>query len=113
MVKTAKHIRLEKGITTPTFNSLLKLYREAKQSHDIYKILAFKSFIAKAVEAQYETDGCCRRRWASLDEYVPNIVNRQVYWPSGVKTPFEYILYMIEHATPFGYVKDKDFRKTF
>lgn len=117
MVKTAKHIRLEKGITTPTLNSLLKLYKEAKQSHDIHKILAVKSFISKAVEAQYVLEfnvgGHYHKRWVTLDEYVPNIIESKTHWPRGVKTPMEYILYIVENASPFDYKKEQDFRKTF
>lgn len=111
-----KYIRLQENLNKSTLDTLLALYKEVKQTHDINKIVAFKSFIAKAVEAQYEVNfnfgGHIEKRWASLNEYVPNVIMGGAYWTYGINSPLEYIYFVVDKASPFGYKKERDFNRT-
>lgn len=111
-----KYIRLQENLDKSTLDTLLALYKEVKQTHDISKILAFKSFIAKAVEAQYEVNinfgDHIEKRWASLNEYVPNVIMGKTYCVHGINSPLEYIYFVVDKASPFGYKKERDFNRT-
>jgi hypothetical protein len=110
MVNTAKHIRLAEIAKGETLEKLLDAYKEAKKSHDISKILGFKSFVTRMVEAQNErvlyADGEYHRQWTTLDEYIKVIYNTN-QWPRNVHSPLDYIIFMANikniGAGPFGY----------
>lgn len=108
-----KHIRLEKLVTDETFNKLLTLYKEAKQTHDIDKILTFKSFVTRIVEAQYEMDDKGVKIWTNIDKYT-NVICSERCWPKSVNSPLEYIVHMTNLATgnAFDYDRSKHLNRT-
>ena len=108
-----KHIRLEKLVTDEAFTKLLTLYKEAKQTHDIDKILSFKSFITRIAEAQYEMNDKGEKIWTSVDKYTNVICNKRG-WPKSVNSPLEYIVYMTNLTTrnPFNYDRSKHLNRT-
>lgn len=104
--------RLEKIVGKNDFEYIFAIYKDAKQKHDLYKLLSVKSFVAKMIEAQSETaihDGKCHKLYVSVSKYLEIIQN-------GVRagkreTPLEYIMLLCEIVHPFGYKKEKDFGK--
>ena len=49
-----KQVRLERAVPKHIFEQLIQLYKEVKRTRDIHKILAFKSFIARMLEVQWD-----------------------------------------------------------
>lgn len=104
--------RLEKIVGKDTFEYIFEIYKDAKQRHDLYKLLTVKSFVTKMIEAQSETaiyDGKCRKLYVSVSEYLEIIQNNVRMEIS--ETPLEYIMFLCEAVHPFGYKKGKDFGK--
>ena len=101
-----KEIRLQQTIEDNyTFEYLLQLYKDVKKTRNIHKILVFKSFIARVMEAQWEYDENGRKAWASLEAYIKNVIMRE---PNSLN----YLLRLAENEHPFGYKLKRDLRKT-
>ena len=111
MVKTAKHRPLAEIANEETLDKLLALYKEAKKSHDISKILDFKSFVTRMVEAQNErvlyADGEYHRQWTTVDDFTLNVLCNKNHWPKLVNSALDYIIFLVNikniNAGPFGY----------
>lgn len=111
MVKTAKHIRLAEIANDETLDKLLDAYKEAKKSHDISKILGFKSFVTRMVEAQNErvlyADGEYHRPWTTVDDFTLNVLCNNNHYPKLVRSALDYIIFMANtkntSVSPFGY----------
>ena len=99
MVNTAKHIRLAEIAKGETLEKLLDAYKEAKKSHDISKILDFKSFVTRMAEAQNErflyADGEYHRPWTTVDDFTLNVLCNKNQWPRNVHSPLDYIIFMV------------------
>ena len=102
-----KQTRLEKTVGTKTFNKLFPIYKEAKQTKDIHKILAFKSFITRIINAQNEYTINGDHRWVTLNEYLENVVLNKVIWYDDVHSPLEFICRQAENQAAFAYYKRK------
>ena len=115
MVKTAKHIRLAEITKDETLDKLLDAYKEAKKSHDISKILGFKSFVTRMVEAQNErvlyADGEYHRQWTTVDDFTLNVLCNKNHWPKLVNSALDYIIFLVNINNmsngPFGYNRKK------
>ena len=104
--------RLEKIVGKNDFEYIFAIYKDAKQKHDLYKLLSVKSFVAKMIEAQSETiilDGKCRKCYVSVSKYL-EIIRNNVRMGRG-ETPLGYIMFLCETVHPFGYKKEKDLGK--
>jgi hypothetical protein len=104
--------RLEKIVGKDTFEYIFAIYKDAKQRHDLYKLLTVKSFVTKMIEAQNETaiyDGKCHKVHVSVSKYLEIIQNGVRVRKS--ETPLGYIMFLCEIVHPFGYKKEKDFGK--
>ena len=104
--------RLEKIVGKNDFEYIFAIYKDAKQRHDLYRLLSVKSFVAKMIEAQSETtifDGKCHKCYVSVSKYLEIIQNGVRAGKS--KTPLGYIMFLCEAVHPFGYKKEKDFGK--
>lgn len=107
-----KHIRLEKAVGKITFEQLLQLYKEVKKTRDIHKILLFKSFITRMMDAQWEYDEDGMKRWATIDQYTSQVIMNKNSYPCGVATPLKFILHVCEYEAAYGYKLKRDLRKT-
>ena len=100
MVKTAKHIRLAEITKDETLDKLLDAYKEAKKSHDISKILGFKS-----------SDGEYHRQWTTVDDFTLNVLCNKNHWPKLVNSALDYIIFLVNINNmsngPFGYNRKK------
>lgn len=106
-----KQTRLEKAIGTIAFKQLLPLYKEIKQTRDIHKILAFKSFITRIIEAQTERTQENRPSWVTMEEYLPTVILNKKSWFMGINSPLEFILDTVDNGGAFGYIKKEHFRR--
>lgn len=100
-----------------TCNKIIELYKQAKETHEIDKILTIKSLITRIIEAQSEVelhcDGQYHKIWTTPEYYVNNVINSPTQWPSGVHTSFEYIMLITSNSlSPFGYMREKHFNRT-
>ena len=116
---TMKEVRLQRIVDEDTFNKIIDIYKEAKETHNIDIILAVKSFITRIIEAQDEfellSDGKYHNIWVTPKEYVNNVIcnHKGNNYPSGVFTALNYITYMVNSSTcPFDYRKEKHFNRT-
>ena len=107
-----KHIRLEKVVEKITFEQLIQLYKEVKKTRDIHKILLFKSFIKRMMDAQWEYDENGRKIWATIDQFTSEVVMNKNSYPYGVTTPLKFILHICEHEYAYGYKLERDLRRT-
>lgn len=112
-----KEIRLQRMVDKKTCNKIIELYKQAKETHEIDKILTVKSFITRIIEAQSEVelrcDGQYHKAWTTLEYYVNNVINLPTQWPKGIHTSFEYIMLITSHSVcPFGYRREKHFNRT-
>jgi hypothetical protein len=120
MVKTAKHIRLAEIAKDETLDKLLDAYKEAKKSHDISKILGFKSFVTRMVEAQNErilyADGEYHKQWTTVDDFTLNVLCKKNNWPKLVRSALDYIIFMVNinnmGTGPFGYNRKEHLNRT-
>jgi hypothetical protein len=112
-----KEIRLQRMVDKETCNKIIELYKQAKDTHEIDKILTVKSFITRIIEAQNEVelhfDGQYYKTWTTLENYVNNVINSPTQWPNGIHTSFEYIMLVTNNSVcPFGYKREKHFNRT-
>ena len=103
--------RLEKIVGKDTFEYIFAIYKDAKQRHDLYKLLTVKSFVNRMVEAQHETrtlNGKCVRLYTTVESFFKVI---RIGAHTSNMTPLEYIIYLCETIHSFSYKKEKDFGK--
>ena len=102
-----KHIRLAEIAKDETLDKLLDAYKEAKKSHDISKILDFKSFVTRMVEAQNERVLYPHRHWTTVDDFTLNVLCNKNHWPKLVRSALDYIIFLVNinnmGGGPFGY----------
>jgi len=100
-----KEIRLKKlFVSKEAYDFFLRIYKEVKQTRDIHKILVFKSFIARVMEAQGEYYPSGKKIWDTLENYITEVLMRET-------KPLQFIIYMTEHEYAYGYRIKKDLRK--
>ena len=101
-----KETRLEKTMHNENaYKYIFQLYKETKKTRDIHKILAFKSFIARIRDAQWEYDELGRKIWADLDLFVTDVIMKQ-------SNPLKFIINMVEQEHAYGYNIKRDLRRT-
>ena len=102
-----KGIRLQELFKNKyAYEYILQIYREAKRTRDIHKILVFKSFIARIMDAQWEYDEDGRKSWAELEQYVTDIIMKE-------SNPLKFIIDMAQQEHAYGYKLKRDLRRTF
>lgn len=108
-----KEIRLEKMVSEKAFNFILHWYKEAKKTHDIETILAFKSFVIRMIEAQneYEFDG--RKTWTDIDNYIITALDSEKHLHYfHYKDTLDYIVGNTKgEVGPFDYIRKNDLLK--
>ena len=108
-----KQVRLERAVPKHTFEQLIQLYKEVKRTRDIHKILAFKSFIARMLEVQWDYDKNGRKKWATVEQYTTEFIMNKNSYSYETNTPLKFIVHMAENEHAYGYKIERDLRKTF
>ena len=105
--------RLNNFVSETASSFLLHWYKEAKKTHDIETILAFKSFVKRMIDAQDEYDDG-KKLWADVDGYINSVLNNKGHLKLyDYKNPLNFIIKNTNTTTsgPFDYRKKKDFLK--
>lgn len=104
--------RLSNFVSERASNFLLHWYKEAKKTHDIETILAFKSFVKRMIDAQdeYETNG--RKAWTDIDYYIINVLDNEEHLHYfRYKDTLEFIVGNTGSIGPFNYGRKNDLLK--
>ena len=108
-----RKIRLNNFVSERASKFLLHWYKEAKKTHDIETILAFKSFVKRMIDAQdeYETNG--KKVWTDIDNYIITVLdNEQHLRYFRYKDTLEFIVRNTNNAAnAFNYRKRIDLLK--
>ena len=64
-------------VSEDAFTFLLHWYKEAKKTHDIETILAFKSFVKRMIDAQEEYEENGRKAWTDIENYIITVLNNE------------------------------------
>ncbi len=102
--------RLNNFVSETASSFLLHLYKEAKKTHDIETILAFKSFVKRMIDAQDEYDNG-KKLWDDVDGYINAVLKG---WKCGCVDTIDFIVKVTNdkiRLKPFNYRRKNDLLK--
>ena len=108
-----KEIRLNNFVSERASKFLLHWYKEAKKTHDIETILAFKSFVKRMIDAQDEYEANGRKVWTDIDNYIITVLDNEKYlYCFRYTDTLGFIVTNTNNSDgPFNYIRENDLLK--